>query len=152
MVLECCATEYTTHAGRMSSFTGVPTLLAWDNSHEALWRSGQPLQYAEIPVRRKLVNAIYQGKDPDTNAALTPQRLLELLHGYRTTVSVDNKNVSVQFPRVDYLVVGATERGEAGAQGDPTEQLLAPGAEAIYQQALSEAFKSGSTVIYKVPQ
>jgi uncharacterized membrane protein len=135
VVLECCSTEYETHAGRMSAFTGVPTLLAWDNSHEALWRSGQPALAAEIPVRRNLVNSIYQGVDPSTHAPLTAQRLLELLHQNKVT----------------YVTAGASERNEPGAQERNQAELLKPEAEAVFKEALSVAFTSGSTVLYKVP-
>jgi YYY domain-containing protein len=135
VLLECCSTEYETHAGRMSAFTGVPTLLAWDNSHESLWRSGQPDLAADIPRRRNLINSIYQGVDPSDHSPLTAQRLLELL----------------RQNGVDYVVAGASERNEPGAQERNTAELLKPEAEAVFKQALTTAFTSGTTVVYQVP-
>lgn len=48
-------------AARMSSCSGVPTVLGWEN-HEALWRSGQfaPL----IADRKKKIQALYRCQDP----------------------------------------------------------------------------------------
>lgn len=132
-VLEAGRDEYA-RPGRVSSYTGVPTLAAWDNSHEALWRTGQPELLAELGERRRVVNSIYQGVDPANGGPITAQRLLELLKQYRVT----------------YVFVGATERGEGGAAPSNPNEQVTQYAEAVFAQAMPEAFRSGSTVIYAV--
>lgn len=137
VVLECCRDEYNNpgHAGRVSSYTGIPTLVSWDG-HEGQWRGGQPLLLPDIARRRTLVNSIYQGRDPDDpNKPLDAPRLLQLL----------------QANNVTYVFVGAVERGEGGAAGRFPEERVTPEAEQLFQQALKVEFTSGSTIIYKVP-
>jgi sugar lactone lactonase YvrE len=137
VVLECCQNEYD-WPGRISSFTGISTLMAWDNSHEGLWRSGQPELRAEVGRRRQVVNAIYQGTDPDAGGSpLTPAKLLEVLGEYS----------------VDYVVVGAVERGQIpGRSGVIAEgQRVTAYAESVMRAAnMQVAFQSGNTVIYAV--
>lgn len=137
VLLECCRNEYD-WPGRMSAFTGIPTLLAWDNSHELLWRAGQPTLKTEIGKRRQVVDAIYQGTDPDSpGSPLTPQKLLSTLGKYS----------------VDYVVAGEVERGLIqGRTGtlDKAEQLT-PYAESVMKAAnMPIVFQQGSTIIYGV--
>jgi sugar lactone lactonase YvrE len=135
VVLEAGSDEYN-RPGRVSAYTGVPTLVAWDNSHESLWRTGQPALRAQIQKRRQVVNAIYQGRDPRDGQSLTAQRLLDLLHQYG----------------VDYVFAGATERGVPGFAPSKPEEQMTPYAEGLFQQALPVAFHSGNTVIYAVKE
>ena len=132
VVLECCRDEYNNpgHAGRVSSYTGIPTLISWDG-HESQWRGGQPELLALLGARRQIVNAIYQGQAP----AHTPQGLLQTLRENNVT----------------YVFVGAVERGEGSAAGSFAEERVTPQAEALFQQALTEVFRSDTTVIYRVP-
>lgn len=138
VVLECCRNEYD-WAGRISAFTGLPTLVAWDTSHEKLWRSGQPALTAELDLRRQVVNAIYQGQDPDSpGTPLTPSKLLDTLNRYS----------------VDYVVVGAVERAAIGprvSEFSPTERVT-PYGENVMKATLREVFRSsnGTSVIYGV--
>ncbi|MEA2574768.1 MAG: hypothetical protein QOH93_2066 [Chloroflexia bacterium] len=137
VVLECCRNEYD-WPGRISAYTGLGTLVAWDTSHEKLWRSSQAELSSEVDRRRQVVNAIYQGTDPDNGARLTPQRLLDLLNSYG----------------VDYVVVGAIERGVVGprtAEISAAERIT-PYAENVMKVALPKVFGSsdGNAVIYGV--
>ncbi|MGA7731185.1 MAG: DUF2298 domain-containing protein, partial [Chloroflexia bacterium] len=144
IVLEGSAVEYD-YAGRMSSFSGVPTLIGWDVSHESLWRTNQPDATAQIGERRRAVNAIYQGQnlriDPDTGAVtvvdgtLTAETLLEVLQHYG----------------VDYVTVGSIERGlrERIENRRPSEDVT-PYAESLFNYALIEELRSGDTVLYSV--
>jgi YYY domain-containing protein len=135
--------------GRMSAYTGVPTLIAWDISHEQLWRTNQPDARAAIDERRTLVNSLYQGVDPANGSQLAPQRLLDLLRQHQ----------------VDYVVVGATERGLRRDPGNRrANEVLTDYAEALFKQVLPVAFTSDpyslavpgaegrlvSTIIYRV--
>jgi YYY domain-containing protein len=136
VVLEAGAEEYD-WAGRISSYSGVPTLIAWDNSHERLWRTNQPDATQQITERRTVVNSIYSGVDPSGGAPLTAQRLLALLKQYN----------------VDYVVVGAIERGtrvnSASAQAG---EKIAPYAESLFKYALTKVDvpNAGNTDLYKV--
>ncbi|MEO8285531.1 MAG: DUF2298 domain-containing protein [Chloroflexota bacterium] len=132
-VLETGHDEYH-RPGRVSAYSGVPTLIAWDTSHERLWRTNQPDALAAIGDRRNVTTAIYQGVDPNGGAPLTAERLLELLKQYAVT----------------YIFVGATERGEPGFAPESANEQVTAYAEAVFKQALPEAFRSGSTVIYAV--
>ncbi len=135
-VLEAGSAEYD-YPGRVSSYTGVPTLIASDNSHESLWRTGQPELLNEIRQRRQVVNAIYQGNDPNGSGPLNAQSLLALLHQYN----------------VDYVFVGDVERGlrENSANKRPDEQVTSY-AEGLFKQALPVAYQSGTTTIYGVQE
>ncbi len=135
VVLEAGSDEYQ-RPGRVSAYTGVPTLVAWDNSHESLWRANEPDLLAQIRTRRQVVNAIYQGVDPQNGGPLTAARLLALLHQYGVT----------------YVFVGATEHGVAGWAPSQAGQTLTAYAGGLFQQALAVAFQSGSTVLYSVQQ
>ena len=131
-VLECCHDEYNNpgHAGRVSSYTGVPTLISW-GGHEAQWRGGQPDLLAEAGTRRQVTNDIYTAR----GGTMSAQEMLSLLQQYG----------------VDYVFVGATERGEGSAAGAYPEERVTPQAETIFKQIMSVAYTSGSTVIYRVP-
>ncbi|MFL5731650.1 MAG: DUF2298 domain-containing protein [Chloroflexia bacterium] len=137
VVLECCRDEYNNpgYAGRVSSYTGVPTLLSWDG-HENQWRGGQSALLGELGPRRALVDALYKGVSPDGGDTLTADELLNVLHRYGVT----------------YVFAGAVERGEGAAAGGFPEERLTPYAEAVFKQALPEAFRSGNTVVYAVKQ
>jgi uncharacterized membrane protein/sugar lactone lactonase YvrE len=131
VVLECCRDEYNNpgHAGRVSSYTGIPTLISW-GGHEAQWRGGQPQLLEEAGKRRGIVTAIYTAQAP----ANTAQGLLQTLQQYS----------------VDYVFVGATERGQGSAAGGDLGERVTSQAEALFKEALTEVFRSGTTVIYGV--
>jgi YYY domain-containing protein len=137
VVLEAGSDEYH-RPGRVSSYTGVPTLVGWDNSHEALWRTNQPTLLAEITDRRQAVNAIYRGVDPQAGGNLTAERLLELLHTYS----------------VDYVFAGATERGEPNAAPTKPDETMTEYAEGLFKQTMPAIYTSpsGNAVIYQVKQ
>lgn len=136
-VLEAGGDEYG-RPGRVSAYTGIPTLVAWDNSHEALWRTGQPALRQEINARRAAVNAIYQGVDPAGGQPLTATRLLDVLHQYGVT----------------YVFAGAVERSKAGWAPQAANQAMTAYAEGLFQQALPAVFHAtaGDTVIYAVKE
>jgi YYY domain-containing protein len=131
-ILECCRDEYNNpgHAGRVSAYTGIPTLISWDG-HEGQWRGGQPELLAELGPRRTIVNAIYQGAPP----AHTAPSMLQTL----------------QENGITYVFVGAVERGEPMAAGGFENERITPQAESLMREVLTEAFREGNTVIYRVP-
>lgn len=138
VLLECCHNEYD-WPGRMSAFTGIPTLVGWDNSHEQLWRAGQPALASEIGQRRQAVNAIYQGTDPGSpGTPLTPQKLLDALHKYN----------------VSYVVVGEVERGIIQGRTlpgiDKGEQITSYAENVMKAANMPVAFQQGNTTVYAV--
>jgi YYY domain-containing protein len=132
-IMEAGRDEYS-RPGRVSAYSGIPTLVAWDTSHEMLWRTNQQEALRQIAERRNIVNSLYQGVDPEGAAPITAERALELLNRYG----------------VRYVVAGATERGQAGwGPSNPGEQMTEY-AEGVFKQAMKVAFTSGTTVLYEV--
>jgi YYY domain-containing protein len=64
VVLEATGDPYSEYA-RISSHTGIPTVLGWAN-HEGLWRSNDP----EIGQRAEAVKTFYSSADPEAAAAV----------------------------------------------------------------------------------
>jgi uncharacterized membrane protein len=91
VILEAAGASYTDFA-RISTFTGLPTLIGWE-THEWLWRTSarQPDAYqALVRPRQEAVETLYTTADQDTR-----QRLLR------------------QY-QVSYVVIGAIERTRYG--------------------------------------
>ena len=57
--------ESFTKAARVSTTTGMPTILGWPG-HEQLWRN----DYLAVGIRRAAVEEIYSGPDPDIRCNL----------------------------------------------------------------------------------
>ena len=110
VVLEATANPYSEYA-RISSHTGIPTVLGWAN-HEGLWRSNHP-EVGEITGRTEDIKAIYTTADSRTAAVL--------LRKYHVT----------------YVVVGDLERRSyPGADSIGTLPFLKPvvsGGTTVYQ-------------------
>ena len=115
VILEANADSYT-FGGRISTFTGQPTILGW-RTHEWLWRSESenPKQYpAAVSERDADISAIYTSGDRD--------RIAELLQKYD----------------VDYVVIGYQERHNSGIWGSqfdgtlPSEPILKEMGEVVF--------------------
>lgn len=122
IILEAGAKGYE-NAGRISAFTGYPTLLGWEN-HEGQWRGTQE----QINERAPVIAAIYT--TPSAEVAL------DLLHRWN----------------VRYVVLGEAERlyisrtcQASGTVCNPTK------AEAKFETALKAVFQQGGTTVYQVP-
>jgi len=64
VILECCGDSYS-HSGRISAWTGLPTVLGW-TTHEWLWRSsGNEGKPQEITKRENDITRIYTSADPE---------------------------------------------------------------------------------------
>ncbi len=61
VIVEAVGDDYSLY-GRISAFTGLPTLLGWQG-HEGQWRINQ-LSDADLNQRRTDVNTIYSSSDP----------------------------------------------------------------------------------------
>jgi YYY domain-containing protein len=113
VLLEATGDPYSEFA-RISSHTGIPTVLGWAN-HEGLWRSNDP----EIATRSAAVRAFFTATNPNTAGSV--------LRRYRVT----------------HVVIGDMERrtypaaSEVGAL--PFLQLVFPGETTIYKVSASPA-------------
>jgi len=78
VVLEAAGCSYQPNGdiptSRVSAFTGVPTVIGWKN-HEEQWRSGQPVEFAEIAPRAVDVAEMFA----DPNGTLSDQYGVTLL-------------------------------------------------------------------------
>ncbi len=107
VVLEATGNPYTEYA-RISSHTGIPTVLGWAN-HEGLWRSNPP----DVPARIEEVRAFYSAADPAAARAILERH------------------------RVNYVAVGSLERSTYPAadrvESFPFLQKVHSGPTAIYR-------------------
>lgn len=107
VILEATGDPYSEFA-RISSHTGIPTVLGWGN-HEGLWRSNDP----EVGQRADWIRTFYSGADPRT-AAFVLQKF-----------------------RVNFVVLGDLERRSyPQASNAPSRAMLQPvfpGQTAIYR-------------------
>lgn len=130
VVAEASIGPYRGNGSRISSATGLPTILGW-RRHEEQQRDRAPL-----PAREQEVRAIYTSAEPSGVQAV--------LDRYR----------------VRYIVIGAVERktklaaGQIGAvrQGEPYASAagLATLARMEREGALRVAWQSGETILYEV--
>lgn len=111
------------NAGRISAFTGFPTLLGWTN-HEGQWRGNQ----TEINLRAPLIQTIYTTPSPTI--------ALDLLRQWG----------------VRYVIVGETERAYVDKLCQDVKQPCNVGrALAKFDQVLTRVFSQGGTTVYQVP-
>ena len=112
-----------TYRGRISAFTGLPTVLGWSN-HEGQWRGS----YTEQNLREPDIITIYTTGDP--------QLMLDLLRKWQ----------------VEYLIVGAAETSYIqdlcadGSRGCNLNMALRK-----FDLMLEPVFTQGQTTIYVVP-
>ncbi len=122
VILEAPGRSYT-YEGRISAFTGYPTVLGWA-LHESQWRG----DYVEQGRREPDIKTIYTTQDK--------KRALELLHKWQ----------------VSYVVVGPPERRYAEEVCAQSEQACraAAGLDTL-DQLLRPVFQQGRTTVYRVP-
>ena len=108
---------------RFSAFTGIPTVIGWDNS-EGQWRGGQPELESQIVPRAGDVSAMYEDPDPTSNP---------LFDQYGITL----------------LVVGDLERYGANGECDKAGPYQAIGREGYPGPAWTLEHEAGETRIYR---
>lgn len=122
-ILEAPGKSYN-YEGRISAFTGFPTVLGWA-IHESQWRGS----YEEQAKREPDIAAIY--------ASLDARTALELLHKWD----------------VDYVILGWTERNYIQQLcADPSRLCNPAAALRKFDQVLQPVFSQGQTTIYAVPE
>ena len=109
IIVEAALYNEYTHLGRVSAFTGLPTLIGW-GGHEEQWRYNWLAQPGRANVLGERLNAVKLIYTNDNDAFV-----LSLLHSYR----------------VSYVYVGAAERQTYGADVDHFSSFLKP----VYSQA-----------------
>jgi uncharacterized membrane protein len=121
VILEAPGRSYN-YEGRISAFTGFPAVLGW-SLHEGQWRGN----YTEQGKREPDIATIYTTHDG--------QQALGLLHRWK----------------VDYVIVGATERRYVEQLCSAPDRHCRP-AEALkkFDALLKPVFKQGRTTIYQV--
>ena len=99
VILEAVGSDYLSF-GRVSSRTGIPTVLGWPD-HEWRWRgSWEP-----------------QGGEPPKNAGWCPSvRCADIEQAYKTT-SVDEARAILDRYSVEYVYIGGLERDTYGEEG-----------------------------------
>jgi uncharacterized membrane protein len=109
VIVEAALYNEYTHLGRVSAFTGLPTLIGW-GGHEEQWRFNWLAQPGRANVLGERLNAVKLIYTNDNDAFV-----LSLLHSYR----------------VSYVYVGAAERQTYGQNVDHFASFLKP----VYSQA-----------------
>jgi uncharacterized membrane protein len=99
VLLEMTAKGFTP-AGRMSAFTGLPTVIGW-YTHEAFWHEGQPAALEDISQRVSDVRQIYE------------------------TLDLIEAQCLLQKYRVTYVVVGDFERRQTLPSGGAEQRAAA---------------------------
>jgi len=111
------------NAGRISAFTGYPTILGWTN-HEGQWRG----DYEEITRRTPVIRTIFTTADANT--------ALDLLQEWQ----------------VRYVIIGDTERAYISKLcQEPANACRTDRAIGKFDAILTKVFSGSSTLIYQVP-
>jgi uncharacterized membrane protein len=122
VILEAPGKSYN-YEGRISAFTGLPTVLGWA-LHQGQWRGN----YTEQSLREPDIVTIYTTGDA--------QQMLDLLRKWE----------------VRYVIVGATEMNYIQEQcGDATRRCNLTAALRKFDLLLEPVFTQGQTTIYLVP-
>jgi YYY domain-containing protein len=123
VILEAPGKSYN-YEGRISAFTGLPTLLGWA-LHESQWRGN----YVEQGKREPDIQTIYTSSDH--------QQTLDLLSRWE----------------VDYVILGAPERRYVEELCSAPDRLCSVAqAERKLDLLLHPAFQQGGTAVYQVPE
>jgi uncharacterized membrane protein len=134
VIVEATGGEYTGFA-RISTFTGLPTILGW-GGHEVQWRVNwlnNPANAADFSRRSADIDAIYTSADQG--------QVLALLHQYHAR----------------YLYVGALEQWKYGGAGltcslyvGDQSQVQHPVDLGRFAQYLAIAYQANGVTIYQV--
>jgi uncharacterized membrane protein len=121
--------EYNTSGnhGRVSSYTGMPTIIAWPG-HEYQWRGGQPAIRAQIDPRQADLNELYQ------------------------TTDVARAQQIMQKYGIRYVFVGTIEKGEQGrAPTDTGPWRYSAQALTKFAGFMQTVFNQDGTTVYMLP-
>jgi YYY domain-containing protein len=103
VVMEATGNPYTEYA-RISSHTGIPTVMGWAN-HEGLWRSNAP----EVPARIEEVRGFYSAADPAVaRGILNKRRVTHVILGDLERTTYPDAPRVAAFPFLEHVHGGAT--------------------------------------------
>jgi YYY domain-containing protein len=103
VVLEATGNPYTEYA-RISSHTGIPTILGWAN-HEGLWRSNPP----EVPARIEEVRGFYSATDPAVARGILDKHHVDfVILGDLERTTYPNASQIAAFPFLEHVHGNAT--------------------------------------------
>lgn len=121
VVLQAPGASYNAETSRIAAATGRPTLIGWPDSHEGLWRRGQPEVASQLGQRADDARLIYTSTDPNL--------VRSLLARYN----------------VRYVYVGAQEQALVAEQSAPAEALTK------FDQIMPRVFEQDGVIIYQMP-
>lgn len=122
VLVEAWGGAYTPQLGRFSMFTGIPTLLGWDN-HEHQWR-GVPEYYEKFGASER-------------------QSDIDLLYRLPADQWSQAEQIITEYG-IDYIVVGGAERHKyRSSTGDPINELNK------FAQLLDPICSSGNIAVYR---
>ena len=144
-ILEAIGGDYSAY-GRVSSRTGLPTLLGWPD-HEYRWRDSWAVQGTKMPDRAEdgagpgtCHDGQDNGGDGTTDGADTDCRLeLDVKQAYQTTSAEEAREILETYD-VQYVYVGALEREAYGDVGL-----------AKFGEFMEVAFQNSGATIYHMP-
>jgi uncharacterized membrane protein len=145
IILEAIGGDYSAY-GRVSSRTGLPTLLGWPD-HEYRWRDSWAVQGTKMPDRAEgdaVPGTCHDGLDNNGDGAIdgndaTCRLDADVKQVYQTT-SVEEARQILQTYGVEYVYVGALEREAYGDAGF-----------AKFSQFMDVVFQNTGVAIYKMP-
>ncbi|MCL5960536.1 MAG: DUF2298 domain-containing protein [Chloroflexi bacterium] len=121
VILEATGPAYSEYA-RVSTFTGLPTVLGWAN-HELQWRGGQPSALAGLSQRAQDVATIY------------------------ATTDVEQARALLQKYEVEYVYVGPLER--SGDEGGANSRPPTPAALSKFADFMDVVYDKDGVTIYR---
>jgi len=144
-ILEAVGGDYSVY-GRISSRTGLPTLLGWPD-HEYRWRDSWSVQGTKMPDRAESGAApgtCHDGKDNDGDGSIdgndTDCRVdLDVKQAYQTT-SPEEARAILETYGVKYVYLGSLEREAYGDAGL-----------AKFASFMEVAFQNSGVTIYRMP-
>lgn len=148
IILEAVGGDYSSAGhGRISSRTGLPTLLGWPD-HEYRWRNSWEVQGTKMPDRAEgngaPAGSCHDGLDNDGDGTIDAQDTdcridLDVKEAYQTT-SPERARTILETYGVQYVYVGSLERETYGEDGMSK-----------FASFMEVAFQNSGVTIYSMP-
>jgi uncharacterized membrane protein len=144
VLVEAPTGAYTPEQGRFSMYTGIPTVMGWDN-HEAQWR-GSENYYQVIDGGQRIadVDRLY-GRIPQYEV-WSPQ---EILQNYDIDADWTEAQRIIAKYGIDYVVVGTSEYARYRKTTEDGSSILLPGVRK-FAELLDPVCEFGDVAVYRV--
>ena len=144
VLVEAPTGAYTPELGRFSMYTGIPTVMGWDN-HEAQWR-GSENYYQVIDGGQRIadVDRLY-GRIPQYEVWSSQ----EVLQNYDIDADWTEAQRIIAKYSIDYVVVGTSEFARYRKQTDDGGSILLPGV-TKFGDLLDPVCEFGDVAVYRV--